>query len=114
MADLHKNVPEPEEAELARVRERMAAFCFPNAPRTAAEREALERAVRLQYEHEATAEEAMGGAPPQGVQAFRIGEFQMSVDGAALEGRLTLRTICPAAYGLLLRSGLLYRGAEGR
>ena len=48
---------------------------------------------------------------PEGVKSFRIGEFEMDVkDGKSLTGG----KICPEAYGLLLRHGLLYRGVEGR
>ena len=51
---------------------------------------------------------------PEGTQSFSIGDFSMTFNKDFLEGRLTRKTICPAAYGLLLRSGLLYRGVEGR
>lgn len=113
MSDVHISVPEPDADALAGTRERLYAFCFPNVPRTAEERDAFEQAALLQYAHEETAR-AQGNELPPGTQSFRIGDFQMSVDSEAAEGRLNRKTICPGAYGLLLRHGLLYRGAEGR
>ena len=88
------------------VRERLYAFCFPNVPATLMEQEAFERAAELQYAYEQETPPV-----PAGVQSFRIGEFQMTM--AEGEGRMG-RKICPEAYGLLLRHGLLYRGVEGR
>ena len=94
------------ENALAGVRERMYAVCFPNIPRTMEEREAFEAAVQAQYAHDQEAAQI-----PEGVKSFRIGEFEMDVkDGKSLTGG----KICPEAYGLLLRHGLLYRGVEGR
>ena len=101
------------EAEaLALVKERLYAFCFPNVPGTEAERAAFDEAARLQLAHEA--ENAAGAEMPAGVRSFRIGDFQMELEEGTAGGRLTRRSVCPAAYGLLLRHGLLYRGAEGR
>ena len=113
MSDFHISVPEPDAETRTRVRERLYAFCFPNIPHTTEEQEAFEQAALLQYAHEETARAQESELPP-GTQAFRIGDFQMSVDSEAAEGRLNRKTICPGAYGLLLRHGLLYRGAEGR
>lgn len=113
MNDTHNCVAEPDAWEMERMRERMYAFCFPNIPRTLDEQAAFEQAVRLQYAHEETARAAREGVP-DGVQGFRIGDFQMSFAEWRGNGPLTNATVCPAAYGLLLRHGLLYRGAEGR
>lgn len=91
----------------------MSAFIFPNRPRTAEEKEAFSNAVYFQYEHEAT--KAMDAQNiPEGVESFRLGDFSMTFDKAFLTSRLTVNTICPSAYGALLRCGLLYRGVEGR
>ena len=113
MSDQHMAVDAPEREALEPVRERMYAFCFPNVPRTLTEQEAFEQAVLLQYAHEETARQTVGDVP-EGVQGFRIGDFQMSFAQGSGGGRLTRRTVCPTAYGLLLHNGLLYRGAEGR
>jgi len=115
MSDRHMTVPEPDETALEREMERMYAFCFPNAPRTEEEKDAFERAARMQYEHDETQRAQTGGMEmPTGVESLKIGDFQIAADRDAVGGRLTMRSICPAAYGLLLRTGLLYRGAEGR
>lgn len=113
MNDIHISVTEPDAGTLERLRERMYAFCFPNVPRTLEEQAAFEEAVRMQHAHEETAKAAREGIP-EGVQGFRIGDFQMSFADGGENGPLNGRTICPGAYGLLLRNGLLYRGAEGR
>ncbi|MBQ9301286.1 MAG: hypothetical protein IJ214_12345 [Clostridia bacterium] len=113
MNDRHMEVAVPDSETLEPVRERMYAYCFPNVPRTLIEQDAFEGAVRLQYIHEETAR-LTAGELPEGVQGFRIGDFQMTFSSNDGTGRLTAKTICPAAYGLLLRHGLLYRGAEGR
>lgn len=113
MNDVHAYVPTPSAEELQQVRERLYAFCFPNVPVTAGDREAFEQAVQLQYAHEAAAREMAGDVPP-GVAAFRLGDFQVTMEEGARGGAISRKSICPAAYGLLLRRGLLYRGAEGR
>ena len=112
MNDHHMEGAEPGAAELEAMKERLYAFCFPNVPHTADEQAAFEQAARLQYAHEETARAALEGMP-ESVTEFRIGDFQMHF-GDSEGGGLTARTVCPAAYGLLLRHGLLYRGAEGR
>lgn len=94
-----------EENLLDPMREKMYGLCFPNVPRTLMEQEAFEQAVRLQYDYE-----QQNPAPPPGAKGFKIGEFEMTLDGRGGAAG----TLCPAAYGLLLRSGLLYRGVEGR
>ena len=109
MTDIHQEVFPPEAEMMERLRARLLAFIFPNTPRTDQEQAACERAALLQYEHEASLEMGL----PQGVTQFRLGALEVKTEGAA-GGRLTARNICPAAYGELLRAGLLYRGAEGR
>lgn len=94
------------ENALAGIRERMYAVCFPNIPRTLEEQEAFEQAVQAQYAHEQETAQV-----PAGVKGFRIGEFEMTLENGK---SLTGGRICPEAYGLLLRHGLLYRGVEGR
>lgn len=113
MNDCHMEIAVPGTETLEPMRERMYAYCFPNVPRTLIEQDAFEGAVRLQYVHEETARRTAGEVP-EGVQGFKIGDFQMTFAQGSGSGRLTAKTICPAAYGLLLRHGLLYRGAEGR
>ncbi len=93
------------ENTLTAVRERMYAFCFPNTPVTEAERQAFEQAVWAQYSYEQDTVQT-----PKGVKGFRLGEFEMTLaDRTGPAGA----PICPEAYGLLLRHGLLYRGVEG-
>ena len=81
--------------------------------RTLEEQQAFEQAAQMQYEHEESAR-LNGEALPAGAAGFRIGEFSMSFEKGTADDRLTMKTVCPGAYGLLLRHGLLYRGAEGR
>lgn len=114
MIDLHnKEVPPADEETLQLMRDRMYAFIFPNNPRTEQEKIAFETAVQYQYAHDATAAIALAEVP-QGVKSFNIGDFSMAFDEGWIESRLTRKTICPSAYGILLRHGLLYRGVEGR
>ena len=113
MSDTHVSVPAADEAAMERMRERLYAFCFPNIPRTLEEQQAFEQAAQMQYEHEESAR-LNGEALPAGAAGFRIGEFSISFEKGTADDRLTMKTVCPGAYGLLLRHGLLYRGAEGR
>lgn len=113
MGDVHETVPEPTEEILEMFRDKMHAFIFPNTPVTDAEQAVFEKAVRYQYAHEATQAIKASGIP-NGVESFKIGDFSMSFGDGYNDGRLTKKTICPSAYGLLLREGLLYKGVEGR
>ena len=113
MSDFHENVMEPGANTVQQFREKLYAFIFPNVPRTEEETAAFEQAVRYQYEHEATRKKQTQDLP-EGVKEFSIGDFSMAFEKGYNDGRLTKKTICPAAYGLLLRHGLLYRGVEGR
>lgn len=116
MPDIHSATDAPTAEEIVLMEPRMMAFIFPNTPTTAAEKAAFDKAVIFQICHEKSAIAALQGQSiPSGVTGFRIGDFQMSFNGSGTDaGRLTKQTICPSAYGLLLREGLLYRGVEGR
>lgn len=113
MSDFHKPVQMQSEATAQLFRDKLYAFIFPNVPRTEEETEAFEQAVRYQYEHEATRAEQLKDLP-EGVKEFSVGDFSMTFEKGYADSRLTKKTICPAAYGVLLRHGLLYRGVEGR
>lgn len=114
MIDLHAQSIPVDSHMVDLVRDKVLAFIFPNNPRTDSDTEAFEKAVLYQYEHEMTQAIKTSDEIPDGVQSFSIGDFHMSFDKDWLETRLTRKTICPAAYGVLLRQGLLYRGVEGR
>lgn len=105
-------LPVVEEA-VQLVRDKLLAFIFPNSPVTQSDQTAFEKAVMYQYFHDATAA-AKAQDVPEGAQSFSIGDFSMSFDKDWIGTRLTRKTICPSAYGVLLRQGLLYRGVEGR
>lgn len=116
MADRHTWAGTPTEDETERMQERMKLFIFPNEVDEDDEEqvEAFSKAVAWQIVHEKSAEEEAGEIP-DGVTGFRIGDFSMDFGGEGYNGSgLTRKTICPAAYSVLLRSGLLYRGLEGR
>ena len=110
MTDFHSpDVPMPTDTDLERVRERMRSFIFPNRASNEEEEAAFEQAVIWQYEHDATAAAAMEDLPPN-VSRYTADHFTVEFREAA-----SMRAnICPAAYSLLLRKGLLYRGLEGR
>lgn len=119
MADVHINVDEPTDEELDMMRDRMYAFIFPNELRTDEERDAFEKAVVYQIAHEKTVASEFGElgvlqALPDGVSSFSIGTFSMGF-GNGFKKSVTLDkgTICPYAYGVLLRAGLLYKGVLG-
>lgn len=95
------------------MRARMNGYIFPNVPVTQEEQEAFEAACALQIEHERHQREATAGMQlPDGTTGFVIGHFQMTFGDGAMSSRLSRKTICDAAYGILLRAGLLYRGVE--
>lgn len=114
MIDIHNpSLPVPGDAELKLYREKMYAFIFPNSPVTEEETQAFEGAVLCQYEHDMTLAKNRHEVP-EGVQSFTLGDFSMSFKDDFWDARLNMKNICPSAYGLLLRHGLLYRGVEGR
>ena len=115
MADLHSNSYDISVGELNAMNARMLAFIFPNTPVTQDEVRAFENAVLLQVQHEKAIKASGMGEIPEGVTSFQIGHFTMSfADGysSSSGARLTRKTICDGAYGLLLRAGLLYKGVE--
>ena len=107
---MHTKAEEIPQEEREAMEARILGFIFPNSPKTAEQREAFDRAVAFQVQHERSLEEAMGSLPP-GMTRFSIGHFSMTFDRSP-GGRLTRESLCDAAYGVLLRSGLLYRGVE--
>ena len=115
MADIHGAFDAPTEAEIAAMKPRIKAFIFPSIPRMDFEIEAFDRAVEYQIAHEKTQAAMLEGQSiPDGVQSFSIGNFSMSFGSNTFDNRLTKRTICPTAYGILLEAGLMYKGVEGR
>ena len=113
MADLHTWDGTPNAAETELMEEQMRLFIFPNEARTEEEKAAFDNAVAFQIEHEKSRAE-QAGEIPDGVSSFRIGDFSMTFEKGANACGLTRTNICPAAYSVLLRAGLLYRGLEGR
>lgn len=115
MPDIHTISGEPTEEEREMMIPRMKAFIFPNKPRTLEEKAAFANAVRFQINHDKTVAEKTNGAElPDGAKSFTIGSFHMEFEDGTFDSRLTRKTICPSAYGILLLAGLLYRGVEGR
>lgn len=113
MADIHTWTGTPTEEEQALMEDRMRLFIFPNDPQTEDETEAFSKAVSYQIAHEKSIAENFGDIP-EGVEAFKIGDFSMNFGEGVNGSGLTHKTICQAAYSVLLRAGLLYRGLEGR
>ena len=68
-----------------------------------------DKAVAWQIAHEKSREEAFDQIP-EGVKGFKIGDFSMDFEEGVNGSGLTRKTICQAAYSVLLRAGLLYRG----
>lgn len=113
MADVHTWNGTPTEAEKALMEDRMRLFIFPNVPYTEEETAAFDKAVAYQIAHEKSMAENFDGIP-EGVEAFKIGDFSMNFGEGVNSSGLTRKTICHAAYSVLLRAGLLYRGLDGR
>lgn len=115
MPDMHGKCEQPTEEELEAMRPRIRAFIFPSIPREDFEVEAFEKAVEYQIAHEREIEKKLNGQQlPDGVKSFSIGNFSMSFEDGSFGARLTKKTICPTAYGILLEAGLMYKGVEGR
>lgn len=115
MPDIHGVFSAPTADEIAAMEPRIKAFIFPSIPHEEFEIEAFNEAVVYQINHEKTlAAQTNGQSLPNGVTAFRIGEFSMNFGDGAFDGNLTKRNICPTAYGILLEAGLMYKGVEGR
>lgn len=115
MPDIHGAVSAPSSQDIAAMEPRIKAFIFPSIPREPFEVEAFNQAVIYQIEHEKSIAAKMNDQLlPDGVRSFAIGDFSMSFEEGVFDQRLTKKTICPTAYGILLEAGLLYKGVEGR
>jgi len=113
MADVHIHCDEPTAEELEMMRDKMSAYIFPNSPYTDSEKAAFEKACKYQIAHEKTVASQCGdNAIPEGTKSFNIGDFAMSFEDGAMSSKLTRKTICPYAHGVLLKEGLLYKGVE--
>ncbi len=111
MPDLHTWTGTPTEEETAMMVDRMKLFIFPNEARTEEETEAFGKAVSYQIVHEKSLQEQFGEVRiPDGTTSFKIGDFSMTFGEGFNGSGLTRKTICQAAYSVLLRAGLLYRG----
>lgn len=111
MPDLHTWAGTPTEEETAMMEDRMKLFIFPNEAKTEAETEAFNKAVSYQIAHEKSLAEQYGDIGiPDGTTGFKIGDFSMTFEEGVNGSGLTRKTICQAAYSVLLRAGLLYRG----
>ena len=106
--DVHARDLNVTEGDVLRAEIFLTGKMFPNSPVTEREKEVLQKAARLQAEHDVTQARDMPSLPSP-VKSFQLGHFQMElqVDTRALRGDM-----CPLAYALLLREGLLYRGVE--
>lgn len=119
MADVHISADAPTYEEIEMIQERMYAFIFPNEPRSDAEKAAFDKAVDYQIAHEKTIASEYANlnvlqALPDGVSSFTIGTFGMEFgNGYKKSSILNKDTICPYAYSVLLRAGLLYKGVLG-
>ena len=115
MPDIHGNFNAPTEKEIEAMSYRIKAFIFPTIPRLDYEIAAFDKAVLYQIEHEKTiAQNANVQTIPNGVKSFSLGNFSMTFEYGAFDDKLTKKTICPTAYGVLLEAGLMYKGVEGR
>lgn len=116
MPDIHGEFSAPTAEEIAAMEPRIKAFIFPSIPRQGFEVDAFNLAVQYQIQHEKTISAMLQGQQlPAGTTSFNIGNFSMSFgDGSAFDSRLTKKSICPTAYGILLEAGLMYKGVEGR
>ena len=113
MPDNTNPVYTPSAEERALMESRMLTFIFPNHPRTEEEQEAFDKAVELQIAYERSLAECTGNIDlPAGTKSFSIGNFSMSFEDGTFSTLLTKRSISPAAYGILLQVGLLYKGVE--
>lgn len=109
MPDIHTWTGEPTEEETAMMTDIMKKFIFPNEAKSEEEVEAFNKAVAYQIAHEHTLAEQYGEIP-DGTTYFKLGDFSLRFSAGTFESGLTRKTICEAAYSVLLRTGLLYRG----
>ena len=101
------------EQELEYEKDRLLRFMFPNEPISEEENAMLTKAALYQAAHDRERAELSGRIPP-GARSYEIGHFrvEMGKDWEQLGDHLTRKTICSAAYSVLLRAGLLYKGVE--
>ena len=112
MSDVHSWSGTATEEEIMLTQERMKLYIFPNEAETEEEQAAFEQAVALQIAHERSLQEKRGEIP-EGVESFRIGDFHMTFEMGSNSSGLNRKTICEAAYSILLRAGLLCRVLPG-
>ena len=108
--DVHAQDLEIRPEDLERAQLVLESYMFPNTAQTEREKDVLRRASRYQAAHDLTLARETPNLPAD-VRSFQIGHFQMTMEPGARTQRAAL---CPSAYALLLREGLLYRGVEGR
>ena len=109
MSDFHTWTGTATAQEVDMMSERMKLFIFPNEAKSEEEIEAFNNAVAYQIAHEKSLQ-TQNGDIPNGVESFKIGDFSMNFEEGVNGTGLTRKTICEAAYSVLLRAGLLYRG----
>lgn len=113
MSDVHIQCPDPTNEEMEAMRSKMLAYIYPNTPRTESQTDAFEKACRCQISHEKTAVAKQGkNGLPDGTKTFAIGDFSMTFEDGTISSRISKRTVCPQAHGMLLLEGLLYKGVE--
>ena len=106
--DVHARELEVTEDEMERAQLLLEAFMFPNRALTEGQQQVMKRAARYQAEHDLTLSQSVPPVP-EDVSSMQIGHFQIAWDTGT---RAQRDRICPSAYALLLREGLLYRGVE--
>lgn len=109
MADLHTWTGTPTDEETAMMEDLMRKFIFPNEAKTTEEITAFNKAVNYQIAHEKS-QVLDYGQIPDGATYFKIGDFSLRFSAGTFNAGLNRKTICDAAYSVLLRAGLLYRG----
>lgn len=109
MPDVHTWTGTATQAEIDMMTDRVKLFIFPNEAKTDDEIEAFNKAVNYQIAHEKSLQTQIGDIP-NGVESFKIGDFSMNFEEGVNGTGLSRKTICEAAYSVLLRAGLLYRG----
>ena len=109
MADIHGKAAGATAEETRMMRARLAEVIFPNERLTDAQEVALEEAVLYQIEHERRGL-SKGAVLPQGMSAVKVGILNLAQPQE--DGVLSRKTMCRAAYGVLLSAGLLYKGVE--
>ena len=82
---------------LEKCEDELLALILPNVPAGDEQIAAFSRAVHVQA--------AQGESAPEGVTAFRMGSYSVTLDGKH-------RAACPQARAILMNAGLLYRGVE--